>query len=161
MERNLNKYIFKQIHIADTTIKIWNTDSPQTRPLKSLQGHMASVNCLCLVQDFLVSSSNDRTLKIWNSHNGDLINTLTGHKDYVISLCYLSATLVASGGMDSVIKIWDVQSGQLVKSLAEHSDWVTSMCLLTGTEKGRAWIGTAQTCLASGSVDDSIKIWSI
>ena len=149
------------MHKADNSIKIWNTDTFQSRALKSMQSHSAPVNSLCLVQDFLVSSSNDRTIKIWNSHNGDLLNTLTGHKDYVISLCYLSNSLMASGSMDNVIKIWDVQSGQLVKSLTEHSDSVTSMCLLTGTEKGRAWIGTSQKCLASGSADDSIKIWSI
>ena len=47
--------------------------------------HRGEVTCLCLSKDsqYLVSSSADGTLKIWNMENERLVRSLLGHQDEV------------------------------------------------------------------------------
>jgi WD40 repeat protein len=135
---------------ADTHIKIWTIEADSaSRCIKTFSGHSNSINSLCLINDHLASASNDKTIKIW-SMNGDLIRTLTGHKDYVVTLCPLSEYLLASGSLDSYIKIFDLQTGEVIKNITDHFDWITCLALFKNSKY-----------FASSSNDDTIKIWSL
>ena len=51
-------------------------------------GHTASVNALALSPDgrFLVSGSEDVTLKIWDTATGNVLRTLSGHDQPVMAV---------------------------------------------------------------------------
>jgi len=58
---------------------------------------------------FIASGSYDRTIKIWNPVNGELLRTLTGHEDIVTSVSISpNGKLIASGSEDDTIKIWNL-----------------------------------------------------
>ena len=54
----------------------------------------------------LVSGSDDNTIKIWDTTTAELIQTLTGHANYVKSLTVLQNGNLVYGSFDSTIKIW-------------------------------------------------------
>jgi WD40 repeat protein len=55
----------------------------------------------------IVSSSEDASIKIWNSYTGDIIKTLTGHSTGIYSSCFTSdSSKIISGSQDQTIKIW-------------------------------------------------------
>ncbi len=57
-----------------------------------------------------MSGSNDKTIKIWNYETYELINTLKGHTDWVMSLLHIVKTkFIASGARDDTIKLWDYE----------------------------------------------------
>ncbi|MEQ8785054.1 MAG: c-type cytochrome domain-containing protein [Pirellulaceae bacterium] len=62
---------------ADNSIKLWPAPQPEaegpTAPL-SLAGHTAKVNSLCFSSDgsHLVSASEDKTVRVWNTSDGQL-----------------------------------------------------------------------------------------
>lgn len=64
---------------------------------------------------FFVSSSYDRTVKIWNSDTWTLAGTLLGHSDKVMSVDVSSIdhensnneVLIASSGWDRTVKLWN------------------------------------------------------
>jgi WD40 repeat protein len=70
-------------------------------------------------------------IKIYNSQNGTLVQTLTGHTNDVRTITFSpDGSMIASGagGWDasgeSSIKIWEVASGNLIASLQGHAYWV-------------------------------------
>jgi WD40 repeat protein len=76
----------------------------------SLNGHTGSVLSVTFSHDNLIiaSGSDDRSIKIWNAHLGQLLNTLRGHTDSVRSVAFSPDNLrIASGSNDYSVKIWD------------------------------------------------------
>jgi WD40 repeat protein len=132
--------------------------------LRILRGHTGQVTCLAVLNDHkLVSGGTDKRIKVWDLSTGECLLTMEGHVDSVRCLAKLSETRLASGSEDKSVKIWDMATGQLVQTLrkrhdhgvfnsksAEHTGSVN--CLAVFLEKNR---------LASGSKDESIKIWDL
>ena len=78
-------------------------------------GHTGSVNALALSPDgrFLVSGSEDVTLKIWDTATGNVLRTLSGHDQAVLAAAISpDGKLIASGGADQTVRVWDVVTGQ-------------------------------------------------
>ncbi|MFM6748888.1 MAG: protein kinase domain-containing protein [Dolichospermum sp.] len=82
---------------------------------------------------------------------GKLLQTLTGHSDWVWSVAYSpDGQTLASGSVDKTIKLWNVKTGNLLQTLTGHSNSVRSV----------AYSPDGQT-LASGSDDKTIKLWDV
>ena len=69
----------------DGIIKIWNvSDISKAQCLHTLRGHKNEITNICLlIKNYIISSSVDKTLKIWSLDNGTLIHTLEGHSNSV------------------------------------------------------------------------------
>ncbi|ESO09508.1 hypothetical protein HELRODRAFT_109714 [Helobdella robusta] len=87
--------------------------------------HQGEVTCVCLSKDgqYLVSSSTDGSLKIWNMEQEKLQRTLIGHRDEVWC-CTISNDneLVVSGSRDQTIRLWRVEDGGLMASIQTGID---------------------------------------
>ena len=80
-----------------------------------LSGHSNRVRSVTFSLDgvFLVSGSDDETLKLWDVQTGGVVMTFTGHKDWVVSVSISAdCTKIASGSGDGAIHLWDVQTGK-------------------------------------------------
>lgn len=118
-----------------------------------LSGHSDKVRS-CTVSpnnDFIVSTSNDHTLKIWDAQTGVEVRTLIGHSDTVNS-CAISpdGTFIVSASSDGTLKVWDVQSGALLQTLAGHTNYVNECA-----------ISPDGTFIVSTSGDTTLRIWDI
>jgi len=112
-----------------------------------------------------------RQVKVWKESDGSLISTMDGmgeynraERAYVTAMCVLQLddgrAVVATGGspfFGTTIKLWDAEKGALIKNLDDkkHVKTVKSLCSL---EPGPRYRGPL---LASGSNDNSIKIWDV
>ncbi|MBT8378641.1 MAG: T9SS type A sorting domain-containing protein [Ignavibacteria bacterium] len=81
--------------------------------------------------DLVAVGTSGNVIKIYNSQNGALVQTLTGHTNDVRTIAFSpDGSLIASGagGWDasgeSSIKIWEVASGNLISTLQGHAYWV-------------------------------------
>ncbi len=64
---------------------------------------------ICAKSKWIVSGSEDNTIKVWDLKLGHLIHTFTGHKGSVesVAICEKSKCIV-SGSCDMTIKVWNL-----------------------------------------------------
>ena len=67
-----------------------------------------------LKEDEIASGSCDKTIKIWKKKDNqfELVQTITGHSDSVLTLIKLKEDEIASGSCDKTIKIWKKKDDQ-------------------------------------------------
>jgi polycomb protein EED len=93
---------------------------------KTLEGHMKSVNSLQFMQKectFLLSASEDLSVRMWNIVNGVVVVVLKNHTQGVLALdLHKDQYLCVSGGKDSTVKFWSLAG---LKNLQDFSkQWV-------------------------------------
>jgi WD40 repeat protein len=117
----------------------------------NLLGHSNAVTSVSWNRDSsrIVSASADKTVKIWDAGNGELLNTLEGHSHQVTSVSWnQDNSKIASGSSDKTIKVWDSGNGELLNTLQGHSKGVNSI----------SW-NYDSSRIVSASYDNTIKIW--
>jgi WD40 repeat protein len=130
---------------------------PEWKCAYSLTGHSGIIYSLavCSSGKFIVSSSQDKTIKIWNLSTGHEIPSYMQHSDFVYSVAISQdGEILASGSADGVIIIWRTKKcfETLPKrySLFQHSGKVHSLA-----------ISSDKKTLVSGGSDSKIKVWDL
>jgi len=117
-----------------------------------MRGHTHGVGGVAFFNDGrrAVTSSWDKTLRIWDVQEGTLLGEpLQGHRGSVYSVAVsLDDKLIASGGQDNTVIIWDVERKQMEFKLVKHTRSVNCVCFSPDGKR-----------LASGSTDETAVIW--
>ncbi|CAK8572402.1 unnamed protein product [Lathyrus sativus] len=136
----------------DGAIRLWNTLGECEYTIED--AHADWISCVGIspraLRPIIVSSSWDKTVKVWRLSDGKLICTLSGHSRYVNSVAVSpDCCLLASGGKDGVIIVWDIESkGKRLFSF-ETGSTIHALCFCPN----RYWV-----CAATES---SIMIWDL
>jgi len=145
----------------DKTIKLW--DIQTLTIIQTLSGHSHAVKSLAFhPHGLLASGSWDKTIKIWDINTGKIwdintgleLHTLTGHKLQVNAVAFSpQGEFLASASYDKTVRIWQIQNGKynLLTTLLGHTWAVLTV----------AFSPTNQNLLATGSGDNTIKLWDI
>jgi guanine nucleotide-binding protein subunit beta-2-like 1 protein len=106
-----------------------------------------------------LSSSWDRSLRLWDLRIGKTTERFVGHTKEVLS-CSFSADnrQILSSGADRVIKLWNVKGAcRFTSANNNHNDWVSNVKFLgRNTTKGNF----ANSFFASTGWDGKLKIWN-
>ena len=96
----------------------------------TLTGHRSYVNAIVRFPDGkrIVTTSNDKTAKIWDATTGKEMLTLKGHGDYV-SCAAVSpdGKRVVTGSRDKTARVWDAATGELLLTMRDFSAAVNSV----------------------------------
>lgn len=120
------------------------------REKNRIHAHQDWVLSACFSPDgqYLASSSDDGTLRLWNSR-GKLLQVFSGHQGSVLDVAFShDSTLIGSAGDDFTVRLWDV-SGQCLHILTGHTGSVNSLAF-SPTHK----------LIATASNDHTVKLWS-
>ena len=102
----------------DAQIRIWNTTLSYIES-KKIPGHLFTVNDLVMIPeyDLMASASRDKTVKIWEAENFDLLKVidrtkLPAHSHSVNKLLWTGyENNLLSAGDDKAIRIWGIICG--------------------------------------------------
>lgn len=101
--------------------------------------------------NYIISGSEDKTIKLWESDTGKEIRTFKGHSGWIYSVCFSTdGQYIFSGSYDNTVKLWEIATGREIRTFNGHSNWVSSVC---PSPDGKFII--------SGSWDKTIKLWEI
>jgi WD40 repeat protein len=138
---------------SDNFIKVWDADQPLLLGTW-VNAHLAGILCVQHSprqgSDWLISSSEDRFVKVWTASDGNCLRLLSGHTDIVISCCWSkNLSYIVSCSRDKSVRIWNTETFTCLKSLATaHHDAIIS-----------AAFSDDSRMLATGGGDNVVKVW--
>jgi hypothetical protein len=126
-------------------------DLPHPDLIRTLEGHSGYVRGCAFSPDgkLIVSASDDRTLKVWDSETGQSLRTLEGHSASVNGCAFSpDGKLIVSASDDHTLKVWDSETGQSLRALEGHSYSVSGFAF---SPDGKL--------IVSASYDHTLKVW--
>jgi guanine nucleotide-binding protein subunit beta-2-like 1 protein len=131
-------------------------------PHKSLTGHNHFVSDISLSNDgfFCISSSWDKTLRLWDLRTGQTVRQFIGHKKEVFTVSFSPDNRqIISSGADNEIKLWNTLADcKYTSESNNHQDWV-SQVRYSPNLKSNTKI-TFEPYFASVGWDGRLKVWN-
>jgi WD40 repeat protein len=75
----------------------------------------------------LASTGSDRVILIWDASTGHILQSLTGHTDYVVQLLFIDDRTLLSRSYDATIRQWDLTTGGFEVINYLHRQWCMVM----------------------------------
>jgi small GTP-binding protein len=147
-----NEYSDNKLYEDEECIEIGSSPIPGITLRKILSGHTASINQLKWSPNgrYLASSSNDKSIRIWDLTNGKCVSVLEGHKLAVRSIAWSpDGDKIISGSDDANIYVWDVKTKKIIREIMDHTHAVLNV----------AWSLDGKR-IASSSFDKTVRIWN-
>ena len=111
---------------------LFGTKNIATIECRRLEGHDGNVSSVQFSFDgrYVLSGSDDTTVKLWDTRTGACIRTFTGHKERVNTVGLSDdGRYGLSGSRDTSIKLWELATGKCLHTLIGESDEVKSVSL--------------------------------
>lgn len=139
-------------------IKIWDTKNPNNEPYKVFKGHTSQINFVAFDSNgkYLVSASDDFTVRLWDIENQTNIKTFTDHTSKVTSASFSpNDQYIVSSACDKTIKVWEVVGDNtypIRTYLYDNGEEYLKIWYASFSPDGKKIISTAD--------DSTIKIWN-
>jgi len=118
-----------------------------------ISGHLGWVRSLAVdpQNEFFVTGSADRTIKIWDLASGQLKLTLTGHIEQVTGLAVSPRhPYMFSCGLDKTVKCWDLEYNKVIRHYHGHLSGVYALTLHPTLD-----------VLMTGGRDSTCRVWDM
>ncbi len=109
---------------SSNIINIYNNSSHKL--IKKFDAHDYEITCLLKTNKYLISCSNDETIKLWSLDNFDHVYTFN-HKDDVLCINYYNNILI-SGDFKGTVKMWNMDTFELINEI-DVSEYIVSVAV--------------------------------
>lgn len=149
---------YAEFNYDDTQIAIVTADAVHilnaetAKPINSLRGHDDMISSASFSPDghSIVTSSHDKTLKLWNINTGEIIHSFTGHSNVVRDVVFSpDGQSVLSTSSDNEARIWNTVTQEARKVIPSDLGILASA---TYSPNGRY--------IAAISLKGKAKIWN-
>ncbi|KAI9368628.1 WD40-repeat-containing domain protein [Aspergillus egyptiacus] len=143
----------------DKTLIIWNLTRDEQAygyPKRSLEGHSHIVSDCVISSDgaYALSSSWDKSLRLWELSSGQTTRTFVGHTNDVLSVSFSADNRqIVSGSRDRTIKLWNTL-GDCKFTITDkgHTEWVSCVRFSPNPQN---------PVIVSAGWDKLVKVWEL
>ncbi|KAG2418175.1 hypothetical protein HFD88_001276 [Aspergillus terreus] len=143
----------------DKTLIIWNLTRDEQAygyPKRSLEGHSHIVSDCVISSDgaYALSSSWDKSLRLWELSSGQTTRTFVGHQNDVLSVSFSADNRqIVSGSRDRTIKLWNTL-GDCKFTITDkgHTEWVSCVRFSPNPQN---------PVIVSAGWDKLVKVWEL
>ena len=121
--------------------------------MRVISGHLGWVRAIAVdpANEFVVTGSADRTIKIWDLASGKLKLTLTGHVHTIRGLAVSERhPYMFSAGEDKMVKCWDLEYNKAIRHYHGHLSGVYALALHPTLD-----------VLVTGGRDSVARVWDM
>ena len=118
--------------------------------LAVFEGHSNPVWGAALSDGRILSWSEDKTLRLWDTQNGQCLTVLVGHAERVRGALPLADGRILSWSEDKTLRMWNAQNGQCLAVFKGHTSSVRNALLLAGNK-----------ILSTGTEDKDLRVWNM
>ncbi|MBR8839700.1 MAG: caspase family protein [Stigonema ocellatum SAG 48.90 = DSM 106950] len=116
-------------------------------------GHEGFVNSVAFSPDgrYIVSGSDDKTLRLWDIHGNLRGQPFRGHESCVTCVAFSpDGQYIVSGSRDNTLRLWDIHGNSQGQPFCGHENWVYSVVFSSDGQY-----------IVSGSRDKTLRLWDI
>merc|ERR1712157_492647 len=95
---------------------------------------------------YLISGSEDKSMKVWNLIDNSLVKTMTGQSNVVTCLVIVMQNerpYLASANWDGNMNFWDLETFNLIKNHSDPSSNIESLVAFNANGKSYMAVGRA------------------
>jgi WD40 repeat protein len=114
----------------ENRVLFWRVNITGCELIREIIGHTNLVESLAFNTDGqrLLTTSDDKSAKVWDVATGDLLMTLDGHTGIVSKGIYSpDGVWIVTAGNDGTIRFWDSRTGLLANTLTDHTSPVITL----------------------------------
>ncbi|KAJ7702359.1 WD40-repeat-containing domain protein [Mycena rosella] len=154
--------------VAENTTVARKMELESGNTLQIYRGHTGPVTSIAFCDkdpssndgSILITGSWDKTIKLWDTANKDLISSTEAHSDFVKCLfVFPSLKLLVSGGSDKIVRFWDLSdavSGKPLPSMGFITAHTRPLSCIDGVA-----LSETSAILYTGDSMGAIKIWDL
>jgi WD40 repeat protein/serine/threonine protein kinase/DNA-binding XRE family transcriptional regulator len=120
-------------------------------PIRIFMGHTDWLNDVAFSPDgkHILTSSNDKTARLWDMMTGQTVISYTGHTAGVKSVAFSpDGRYVLTGSLDKTARLWDTETGQAVITYTGHTEGINVVAF---APDGKS--------ILTGSADKTARLW--
>mmetsp|Transcript_28883 Transcript_28883/g.52596 ORF Transcript_28883/g.52596 Transcript_28883/m.52596 type:complete len:898 (-) Transcript_28883:141-2834(-) len=146
----------------DRSIKVWGIASGTAAHL-TLNGHQHAVNCVDYMRTgdkpYLISGSDDNTVRIWDYQMKACVQTLSGHTSNITTAVFHpSLPIVFSGSEDGTVKLWHASTYRLETTLTYPLERVWSVAVMKGSNAAAIGYDEGTVVIKLGSEEPIVSM---
>lgn len=151
----------------DKTVLIWklyneNVEGFYGVPHKVLTGHNHFISDIVLSNDnnYLITGSWDKTLRLWDLKTGKTVKRFDGHNGEILAVAFSPDNRqIISAGTDRSIKLWNTKGEcKFTSETSNHTDWVSNIKYSPAVKT--ATKNPINPYFASTGWDGKLKVWN-
>ena len=117
---------------------------------RDLLGHAGSISRVKVASSpHIISSSYDRSIKVWDIASGQAILTLQGHTGAILDFVFCNLAQVVTASRDSTVRLWDIHVGKPFATFSGHKGHVSAITKIEGS------------LVATGGQDATVILWDL
>lgn len=158
----------------DANVRLWTTKTEQCECIGLLEGHEDYITSVMIEENFVLSSSADKTIKKWDMTSCECVLTFLGH-DSTVNKMICTGDFLFSVSYDKTARCWDFDTGECIRKFTGHKNNITSILFIPSdrendtqtlqfiqeqAEKSKKGIGKSLQNRSSTSAYDEDEIYS-
>ena len=113
----------------DAYVRLWSTKTELIECIGVLEGHEDYITSLLIEENFVLSSSADKTIRKWDMYSCECLIVFTGHES-IVNKMVCTGDFLFSVSYDKKARCWDFDTGECVRIFSGHKNNVTSLLFI-------------------------------